>query len=306
MTPDVRSVTLDDLSIPAPRPGAADWNDDGVVHLAGVLPDDLIAAYQEEWSAAHGFQRLVRAVDRIEEQQQDGDPGGHWTRDPSSDPTDLQVIEADRPGGWPDACPYMRHPALRALCTLPALAGELGALTGEEMGVHLNLTGWVSTQRNWHQDGYLNPGMVADQYAAVWMALGDVHPDSGTFEFVPGSHRWHRLTYEKVAASGIVNVSDPAWPRDTEAVLTPLVEAEIVTRNAEVVSFVPSKGDVLIWHPRLYHRGTAPVIDNAYRPALIAHYSGIYHRPDFPAAAQVAGAIPTDGWFFPIHTDTPV
>jgi ectoine hydroxylase-related dioxygenase (phytanoyl-CoA dioxygenase family) len=229
------------------------------------------------------------------------DGGGHW--DDSSgaaNPADLWTLSAAEPGGWPDACPYMRYPALRALCTDPRLAAELEHLLGEPMGVHLNLTGWVSTQRNWHQDGYLNPEYVGDRYAAVWMALGDVHPDSGPFQFVPGSHLWHRLTRDKIGQH--VDLDDPMWPQRTEAFLTDLVEAEIKARDAFVVDYKPDAGDVLIWHPRLYHRGTAPKVPGAYRPALIAHYSGITARPDMPPAEQVDGG----GWLFPIHTEQPV
>ena len=47
------------------------------------------------------------------------------------------------------------------------------------MLLHLALTGWISTQRDWHQDDYLNPPFVANWYAAVWMALDDISAESG-------------------------------------------------------------------------------------------------------------------------------
>jgi ectoine hydroxylase-related dioxygenase (phytanoyl-CoA dioxygenase family) len=288
-------TTLMDLADPAPEPGPADWNDEGVLYLPEFLDPDLIAAYQNEWIAANGWRGISQA-------HRFGDEGGgHWDSTASAaNPEELFVIDADRPGGWPDACPYMRHEALRALCTTAELAWQLDALIGEPMGVHLNLTGWVSTRRNWHQDGYLNPAGVDDAYAAVWMALDDVHPDSGVFEYVPGSHLWHRLTQEKIAT--VVDVNDPMWPQHTEAILTDLVEAEIIERDAKVKRYAPRKGDVLVWHPRLYHRGTVPTVPGAYRPALIAHYSGILHRPDMPPPTMSPGG----GWYFPIITDQPV
>lgn len=288
-------TTLLDLSDPAPDPGPADWNDDGVLYLPGILDPDLITAYQDEWITANGHHGIRHAYDLAAD-------GGHWDEEggASSNPMGLYVLDADRPGGWPDACPYMRHDAMRALSTNGVLAEALADLTGEPMGLHLNLTGWVSTRRNWHQDGYLNPEMVGDFYAAVWMALDDVHSDSGVFEYVPGSHRWHRLTHEKIAE--VVDVSDPAWPAHTEAILTDLVDAEITARNAKVVRYIPHKGDVLIWHPRLYHRGTVGKVDDAYRPALIAHYSGVKHRPDMPVPVETDAG----GWYFPIITDQPV
>lgn len=284
-------ITLLDLSDPAPPPSAADWNDEGIVHIPNLIPADLIAAYEDAWIAANGFRKLTAATESMAS-------GGTWTM--RGDPRDLYLVDADTPGGWPDACPYMREQALLELCMYSDLAKLLEDTVGEAMGLHLNLTGWESTQRNWHQDGYLNPQGVGDYYAAVWVALGDVHPDSGVFQYVPGSHRWHQLTQDKIGQ--VVDLKDPTWPAQTEAVLTDLVFQEILLRDADVVDYRPEKGDVLLWHPRLYHRGTAPIVEHAYRPALIAHFSGIHHRPDFPAAQQH----PMGGHFFPIITNQPV
>jgi hypothetical protein len=291
-------VTLDDLSDPAPDPSPDDWNDNGIVYLPSFVPGPLIDAYRDEWAARNGYRGRHSAMP-----PDDGD--GQWSSTGIGDPWALEVLDAERPGGWNEACPYMHEPALRAICTYPPLAQVLGDLIGQPAGLHLNLTGWVSTLRDWHQDTYLNPYEVGDQYAAVWIALGDVHPDSGVFQYVPGSHRWHRLTRDKIAS--VVNVGDPSWPEHTEAVLTRLVEAELDRRGAEVVSYCPNRGDVLIWHSRLYHRGSRPTVPGAYRPAVIAHYSGVRVRPDMPAPVQ---APDTDegsgGWYFPIWTDQAV
>jgi hypothetical protein len=287
MTDTPVAPTLADLTEPAPDPSPADWNDDGVVILPGLLDTDLVDAYCDEWLAANGGDQ----GDIFLEPE-----GGEWAGSGAADAGPLWVLNVPHPGGWEDDCPYMRYPALRDIVCDLALAEVLEGLLGEPAGVHLNLTGWVSTQRQWHQDGYLNPEHVGDSYAAVWIALGDVHPDSGTFQYIPGSHRWHRLTRERIAP--YVDLSSPSWPADTETILTPLVEAEVDARGVEILGYAPSAGDVLVWHPRLYHQGAAPLVPNAYRPALIAHYSGIRHRPDMPAPAVQHGR---SGWYFPIE-----
>lgn len=278
-----RAVTLDDLSEPAPPPGPADWNPDGVAIHRGMFTPAELEPYRREWKAANGYQGVTMP---------------HVESDIGTRP--LWLLDADHPGGWGDCTPYMRHEALRALCCAPQLADALEQLTGEPMGVHLNLTGWVSTERDWHQDTYLNPPHVGDVYAAVWVALGPIHPDSGPFQYVPGSHRWHTLTREKIWR--YVPQGDPTWPKLSEDVLSPLVEAEIARRREPVVSYLPEPGDVLIWHGRLYHRGSVANVPGAYRPALIAHFSGINHRPDMPPAVQHEGG----GWFFPIDSSGPV
>lgn len=251
--------TFDDLTVPAPPYGPRDWNEDGFVILPGFMPEDLMTAYEACWERENRHDR-------------------------------------DRPGGWPDCTPYRRHPELFDLLTYGPLGEVLAGLIGEPAAVHLNLTGWVSTERDWHQDSYLNPPHVGDHYAAIWLALDDIHPDSGPFQYVPGSHRWPQVTREKILAALEPAERDHRWPKHSERILTPLFEAEILARGNNVVSHLPTRGDVLIWHGRLMHRGSRPNVPMMERRSLIAHYSGIHHRRDMPTAQQAPGG----GWFFPL------
>jgi ectoine hydroxylase-related dioxygenase (phytanoyl-CoA dioxygenase family) len=169
-----------------------------------------------------------------------------------------------------------------------AAAQVLRELIGEEMMLHRNLTGWISTERNWHQVDYLNPSSVNSWYAAVWIALDLIHPDSGPFEYIPGAHRSPLLRSDKVRAfvtrdelsgrAGPLALED--WPKVRERFMVPAVEAEIKERGATSERFLAEKGDVLIWHGRLLHRGSVPKRSDLQRCAVIAHYSGVTHRPD--------------------------
>ncbi len=184
----------------------------------------------------------------------------------------------DRPGGWSCPAPYMHVPEVLDLACYRPLTDLLEELIGEPMGVMLNLTGIVSTERNWHQDDYLNYPGTKTWYAAVWFAIDDVDPDSGPFQYVPGSHKWPALRRDQVKMFLPPDERDTdSWPKLTERFLNELIEQEIETRKAEVRSFVAGKGDILIWHGRLMHRGSVANVPGRQRMSFISHYTGLNH-----------------------------
>lgn len=258
------NLTLSDLTVPASEVGTEDWNDDGVVLLKGFMPEDLMIAYEDCWI----------------------DSNGTGTRDNFS---------MTRPMGWDYCTPYRDNQPVLDILTHKPLHVEMEKLVGEPVGVHLNLTGWNTTTRAWHQDSYLNPPNVGDYYIAAWISLDTIHPDSGPFQYVPGSHKWPQVTREKILAALEPDQRDHRWPTHSEEVLTPLFTQDIIDRHAEVVTHLPQRGDVLLWHGRLLHRGSLPNAPGMLRKSLIAHYSGINHREDMPPAIEYSG-----GWYFPV------
>lgn len=247
--PDVDEASL--------TPERLAWRRDGVVILRKFLPDAVLEPYIE---------RRERLKTEFPEEYL---------------------------GGWSSPTPYEHVSELRTAGLYPPLMDMLEHLVGEPMMMHLNLTGWVSTERNWHQDDYLNPDFVNSWYAAAWIALDDIHPDSGPFQYIPGSHAWPLLRREKVLACmtdeqrnrrDALGVS--VWPKTSESFVVPAVEAEIERRGVPAESFIASKGDVLIWHGRLMHKGSSPNSRDLLRRSLIVHYSGVNHRQDMPNRAQ--------------------
>jgi hypothetical protein len=195
------------------------------------------------------------------------------------------------PGGYPYTTPYMDVPEVKDLCLYPPLAQRLEALLDEPMGAHLILSGWVSTERDWHQDAYLNPEEVGGYYCAVWFALDDIHPDSGPFEYVPGSHKWGHMSRDRVLAHIPPELHDhPAWPVYSERFLTDIFDNEVRRRGLKTEKFLAKKGDILIWHTRLMHRGSMPAQPGLERRTIISHYRSIHrHRcPDMPEVEQYA------------------
>lgn len=224
------------------------WPDDGVVVLESALPDDLIDRYC-----------AVRA------------PLGA--------------------AGYGIGTPYMDVTELRDLALCAEVVERVEAVVGEPVAMHLNLTGWVSTERTWHQDDYLNPFPegVGDRYCGAWLALDHVHPDAGPFEYVPGSHRepWPFLTMDEAVARSGQSRDDPDWPWKAEPWVTWYWDEVIALNRGRIVTTELSRGDLLLWHSRLLHRGSRPRVPGMERRSLIVHYSAVSARPDMGGWSNV-------------------
>ena len=178
---------------------------------------------------------------------------------------------------------FRQVPELCEVAMWPPLMAILGHLIGEEMGLSLSLTNWVSTERNIHQDDYLNPSFINNHYAACWFALADIHPDSGPFEYYPGTHKWPVMRKDKLLALYPPSMADdPNWPKWTEPVVVRTIQEKLDAEGREPVKFLAKKGDVLIWSGRLVHRGSAPNVPGMERRSLICHYSALSKRRDMP------------------------
>jgi len=264
--PDEQKPWLDRDGLGWPKTRwAHEWNGRGVLIRPNFIPHSLIDAYVSRYEATNGSNSKT---------------------------------------GFPSGTPYMRVEEIKNVCLYKPLVHILNSLIGEEMGMNLNLTDWVSTERNWHQDDYLNPPHVNGHYLAVWIALDDIHPDSGVFEFVPGSHKWPVMRGEKVKAMLTPEEQQsPNWPRTAERFLDDIFEAEIEKRGAKVERWDNAKkGDVLIWHAWLAHRGSKPKNPDLLRKSLICHYSGIHHRPDMQPPVhyhQTINGSEIKGFYFP-------
>jgi hypothetical protein len=185
--------------------------------------------------------------------------------------------------------PHARYDEIKDLCLYKPLPHLIRHLFGEDLGLHLILTSFRSSERGWHQDDYLNPPEIVGRYVAAWIALGDIHPDSGPFEFIPGSHRWGWVRRELVREYldtearqyGLTILDGRHWAINAELFVNPAYAEKIAREGVPSRTFLAKKGDVLLWHPNLVHRGSTPKNPEIDRPAIIPHYSSIAIRRDF-------------------------
>jgi ectoine hydroxylase-related dioxygenase (phytanoyl-CoA dioxygenase family) len=79
------------------------------------------------------------------------------------------------------------------------------------------------------------------------------------------------------------------WPMLAERFVNDVAAAEVASGGTSPERFIARKGDVLIWHGRLMHRGSYANVPGMERKALISHYSGLSHRVDMPLVDRTAG-----------------
>ncbi len=184
---------------------------------------------------------------------------------------------------------YMAIDSMRDVCLYAPLVDLIEKLIGEPVGLFLTLSGLESTRRTWHQDFYLKPGYENVNYCAAWIAVGDVHPDSGPFEFVPGTHRlpsmrreliWEWLSPEERESAASYRIA--------ETFVTDACTKMFVEREFESQSFLPRRGDVLIWHHSLLHQGSRAQRPGMMRPGLIAHYNSVTKQSELGRAMKQA------------------
>jgi phytanoyl-CoA hydroxylase len=117
--------------------------------------------------------------------------------------------------------------------------------------------------------------------AASWVALEDVKPLSGEFEFVPGSHRLPELLHHGVSKGHNGDM---------------LTYGQVLARTSEMCAehglkterFMAKKGDVLIWHGDLMHGGAKIEDTERTRKSLVAHFMPLGVMPTFYDFSRVS------------------
>ena len=119
-------------------------------------------------------------------------------------------------------------------------------------------------------------------FAACWIALEDIHPDSGPLLYAPGSHWFPFMDAGVVAAKA---PPGSRFQRSRGGLAETLCWSE---RNLPTERFIAKKGDVLLWHANLAHGG-APIEDpTRSRLSMACHYpaQGVRYYHDLSGIAR--------------------
>jgi hypothetical protein len=172
---------------------------------------------------------------------------------------------------------------VRAIATNEAIVDLLTRIYGRRAFPFQTLNFPVGTQQKVHSDSVHFSSVPERFLCGVWLALEDIDPRAGPLVYYPGSHKWPILTNEMLARR-------VGWAPEMEAqgAFEATWEALIAASGIEPVSFLPRKGQALIWAANLLHGGSAQTDPGLTRWSQVTHYyfeGCAYYTPAFSDAA---------------------
>ena len=144
----------------------------------------------------------------------------------------------------------------------------LSFVLGKEALPYQTINFYKSSSQLAHSDSLHLTTEPLGYLIGVWIALEDVVPGSGEFFYYPGSHKFKYLMNKDFDAK------NNSWSLDVR--LNEKYEdkvAQVIQENQlKPETFLPKKGDVIIWHANLLH-GSHPKKDiSLTRKSLVMHY----------------------------------
>ncbi|MGH7997499.1 MAG: phytanoyl-CoA dioxygenase family protein [Opitutaceae bacterium] len=158
---------------------------------------------------------------------------------------------------------YLVSGPIRELALDPGLTALMRALLGQAPVLCNSLNFEKGSSQPKHIDSLYMTPQTPHALAATWIALEDVHPDSGPLSYFPGSHRIPLFRFR--------DGSHHATPEEQGA-WNNYIEAQLRDRNLPERIFLARKGDVFLWHSDLVHGGSPIKDPNRTRKSLVCHY----------------------------------
>jgi phytanoyl-CoA hydroxylase len=119
------------------------------------------------------------------------------------------------------------------------------------------------TEQRMHIDTFYMPPRTFGKMVATWLALEDIHPDSGPLGYYPKSNHIpaYRFSHGEI------------WARHDEMpAFDAYYDKELSDRGLKAEEFCPRKGDLFIWHAQLYHGGGKINNQGLTRKSMVNHF----------------------------------
>ena len=165
---------------------------------------------------------------------------------------------------------FLEYKEVRDLVLDPKLCLAMADLLEGDPMVCNGLSFERGSQQDFHFDTFYMPPPVENKMVATWIALEDATAESGPLRYYPGSHNIEPYHF----SDGRLNAIEDEMDAFNE-----YIREQLDFFSLEPVTFLPDKGDVLIWHAQLLHGGDVIEDKELTRKSLVSHY---FRASDFP------------------------
>jgi ectoine hydroxylase-related dioxygenase (phytanoyl-CoA dioxygenase family) len=131
-----------------------------------------------------------------------------------------------------------------------------------------SLTFEKGSQQQMHQDTMFVITSSPLEFAASWIALEDIQPGSGELMYLDGSHRVPEYLFSGKYKHWNAKRDGPEGEREWRSQL----QGNAERMGLQERTFLPKKGDVLIWSADLAHGGSPATDPSLTRKSLVGHY----------------------------------
>ena len=190
-----------------------------------------------------------------------------------------EAVNDDDP--WPGRC-LNPHKKVAAFCRIlkhPGLVRAMSVLLGRDPKPLQTIASHKGSQQGLHSDSIHMTTYPLGYLIACWIAIEDIHPDSGPLVYYPGSHKLPLVFSKDVGITEEEFRTEGYAPY--HAKYEPRIRQLAEETGTDPHYFHAKKGDVLIWHANLIHGGSARRHLEHSRRAIVCHYFGksafVYH-----------------------------
>ncbi len=170
----------------------------------------------------------------------------------------------------------------------------VGALLGGRAVLFQSIYFNWGSQQHPHSDYMFMTTEPAMSLCGVWIACEDVSEDAGPLVYYPGSHRIpnegipRRYATEEPGIRAEISADEEALRRRYAVQMegakqslatcmfyerwTADLDAALADGGFEPKTFLPRKGDLIVWHANLVHGGVPITRPDRTRRSLVAHY----------------------------------
>jgi hypothetical protein len=182
-----------------------------------------------------------------------------------------EPIGPDDPYPGRNLDPHVKVREIRALQHHPKVIAITDLLLGRRTLPFQTIMGHKGSSQRPHSDTIHMTTYPLGYLVANWIAIENVHEDSGPLEYFPRSHR-----LIPPLLSGELGIAPREFKLKGSAIYSEKYEAEverhIAAARLQPEYFLGRAGDVLFWHANLIHGGARRKNIALSRKALVCHY----------------------------------